>query len=95
MLFRSIDGGYTLEVSSPGADRPLVRPEHFDRFAGAQVRLRMRAPVAGRRRFSGRLVASGEEGIVLEMDGVAHELGFENIEMARIVPAWRAGGDRE
>ena len=54
-----IPGAYTLEVSSPGLDRPLVRPEHFARFRGERARLETELPIAGRRRFVGRL-----EGVV-------------------------------
>src|SRR5271156_4437025 len=47
-----IASAYTLEVSSPGIDRPLVRPEDYQRFAGHLARIETRVPVAGRRRFS-------------------------------------------
>jgi ribosome maturation factor RimP len=51
-----IAGAYTLEVSSPGIDRPLTRADDYVRFAGHEARLETRAPVDGRRRFRGRLV---------------------------------------
>ncbi len=51
-----IVGSYTLEVSSPGIDRPLTRPEHFARFAGFEAKLETRSEVHGRKRFRGRLV---------------------------------------
>jgi ribosome maturation factor RimP len=51
-----IAGSYTLEVSSPGIDRPLIRPEDFTRFAGFEAKLETRAPVDGRKRFRGRLM---------------------------------------
>lgn len=51
-----IAGAYTLEVSSPGLDRPLTRPEDFSRFAGFEAKLETRAPIAGRKRFRGRLI---------------------------------------
>jgi ribosome maturation factor RimP len=51
-----IAGSYTLEVSSPGIDRPLVRPDDFARFAGFEAKLETRAPVDGRKRFRGRLM---------------------------------------
>ena len=47
---------YTLEVSSPGIDRPLVRPEDYDRFAGFEARIELSEPVEGRKRFRGRLL---------------------------------------
>ena len=51
-----IAGAYTLEVSSPGLDRPLTRPQDFSRFAGFEAKLETRAPIAGRKRFRGRLI---------------------------------------
>jgi ribosome maturation factor RimP len=51
-----IAGAYVLEVSSPGIDRPLVRPEDYDRFAGFEARVDLHQPLAGRKRFRGRLL---------------------------------------
>jgi len=51
----ALPGAYTLQVSSPGIERPLTRPEDFRRFAGERARLELREPIAGRRRFTGRL----------------------------------------
>jgi ribosome maturation factor RimP len=51
-----IAGSYTLEVSSPGIDRPLTRPEHFTRFAGFEAKLETRTAVDGQKRFRGRLL---------------------------------------
>jgi ribosome maturation factor RimP len=56
-----IAGAYTLEVSSPGIDRPLVRPEDYDRFAGFAARIELSAPVDGRKRFRGRLLGRAEQ----------------------------------
>jgi len=81
-----LPGSYNLEVSSPGADRKLTRPAHFERFLGATVKVQMRLPIAGRRRFRGTLLTSGEQNIVVEVDGVAHTLPLANIEVARLVP---------
>lgn len=55
-----IPSAYLLEVSSPGVDRPLVRPEDFERFAGYQARLEVDTPINDRRRFSGRLLGLGD-----------------------------------
>jgi ribosome maturation factor RimP len=55
-----ISGSYTLEVSSPGIDRPLVRRSDFDRYAGHLAHIEMAAPIEGRRRFRGEL--NGTEG---------------------------------
>src|SRR5437763_12585344 len=51
-----IAGAYTLEVSSPGVDRPLVRPEDYDRFAGFDAKIELAEPLDGRKRFRGRLL---------------------------------------
>lgn len=57
-----IAGAYTLEVSSPGIDRPLVKRGDFERFAGFEARIETVQPVAGRKRFRGRLMGvTGEE----------------------------------
>jgi ribosome maturation factor RimP len=81
-----IPGSYALEVSSPGLDRPLARPEDFRRFLGEEVKLRTVDAVNGRRNFKGRLLEAGEDGIVIEADGQRYELAFGNIERARLVP---------
>jgi ribosome maturation factor RimP len=61
-----IAGPYTLEVSSPGIDRPLTRLEDYSRFAGHEARLEVRLPIAGRRRFRGRLAGVQDRSIRLE-----------------------------
>ncbi|MBS0393508.1 MAG: ribosome maturation factor RimP [Proteobacteria bacterium] len=86
-----IPGEYTLEVSSPGLDRPLTAPAHFRRFAGSRVRVESLLPRAGRRRWTGRLAAVGETGVTLEVDGQAVELGFAEIKTARLVPEYGTG----
>ena len=63
-----IPGHYTLEISSPGLDRLLFRPEDFERFAGQQVKLRTASPVDGRRNFKGRLVGLRDGQVVIEQD---------------------------
>ena len=81
-----LPGSYNLEVSSPGSDRTLTKPAHFERFTGETVKVQMRFPVEGRRRFRGKLVASDEENIVVEVDGVPHTLTISTIDSARLVP---------
>jgi ribosome maturation factor RimP len=60
-----IAGAYTLEVSSPGIDRPLVRPEDYDRFAGFEARIELSEPFDGRKRYRGRLLGRAEEHVRL------------------------------
>ena len=85
-----IDGAYTLEVSSPGLDRPLVRPAHFARFCGKQVRLVSCGTVPGQppqqRTHQGILRAADAVGIVLELDGTAVTLAYDAFDRARLVP---------
>ncbi len=81
-----IPGQYTLEVSSPGLDRPLRRREDFSRFKGALIRIKTFTPVAGRRNFTGRLLGCEHDNVVLEADAERYELAFANIDKARLVP---------
>jgi ribosome maturation factor RimP len=81
-----IRGEYTLEVSSPGFDRPLFTPEHFTRFMGRRVRVQLYRPLAGRRRFSGILQGFEAGQVLLVEEGALHTLPFDQIEKARLVP---------
>ena len=81
-----IRGTYTLEVSSPGLDRPLFTPEHFARFSGRQVKLRLFAPRGGRRNYKGLLQGLDDGNVRLEVDGEEFRLPLEEIERARLVP---------
>jgi len=83
-----IPGEYTLEVSSPGLDRVLRRPEHFQRFVGEQVSVEAKQPLNGRRRFAGKLLRASDKDIELEMDGGQFELMIANIHKARLMPEW-------
>ena len=81
-----VPGNYNLEVSSPGLDRKLTKIEHFQRFAGETLKVTMRFPIEGRRRFRGTLVSSDDENIVVEVDGESHNLPLSMIDTARLVP---------
>jgi len=81
-----VPGNYRLEVSSPGLDRKLTKVEHFQRFEGETLKVTMRLPIEGRRRFRGRLLSSNEENIVVEVDGESHSLPLTMIDTARLVP---------
>ena len=82
-----LPGHYVLEVSSPGLDRKLTKPQHFRRFTGDDVRVKLRFPLAGRRNFRGTLTASNDECIEVEVDGESHSLPLATIESARLVPS--------
>ncbi len=77
---------YQLEVSSPGVDRPLFVKEHFERFAGSRVRVKLRMKLHGRKRFEGVLQGIQDDNVVLEMDGEMECLPLDQIESARLVP---------
>ena len=81
-----IQGHYTLEVSSPGLDRMLFKPEDFDRFAGQQVKLKVAYPIEGQRKFKGRLVGLKEQNVIIEQEDQQVSLPYEQIEVARLVP---------
>ena len=79
---------YTLEVSSPGLDRVLRTPAHFQRFVGERVWLELRVARDGRRRYTGRLEALSPEGIELNVDGATVRVPFAEISRARLAPLW-------
>jgi ribosome maturation factor RimP len=81
-----VPGEYNLEVSSPGLDRKLTKVEHFQRFEGETLKVTMRFPMDGRRRFRGTLVSSDDENIVVEVDGEPYSLPLATIDTARLVP---------
>ena len=81
-----VPGNYSLEVSSPGTDRKLTKVEHFQRFEGETLKVSMRFPIEGRRRFRGKLTSSNAENIVVEVDGESHSLPLSMIDTARLVP---------
>ena len=75
-----------LEVSSPGLDRPLVKPADFVRFAGERVQLRLRMPVESRRKFVGVLLGLEQGQVRLQSDAGVMALALADIESARLAP---------
>jgi ribosome maturation factor RimP len=75
-----------LEVSSPGLDRPLKRPEEYGRFAGRKASIRLRLPREGRRRFEGVIAGVEGDGVLLEVEGKQERFAFAEIDRARLVP---------
>ena len=65
-LLRDLLEAYSLEVSSPGPERPLTKPEHFRRYLGRRVRVRTREEVAGHKSFTGRLTGADEESVSVD-----------------------------
>ncbi|MBX3284989.1 MAG: ribosome maturation factor RimP [Actinobacteria bacterium] len=97
-----IPGQFTLEVSSPGLERPLRTPAHFARSVGELVSVKTRAGVPGDRRAKGTVVSADDQGFVLAPAGAApgetRRLEFDDLERARTVfewgPAPKPGGSR-
>lgn len=81
-----ISGEYTLEVSSPGVDRPLYTPDHYQRFTGEKVELRLRVPYQGRRKFSGNIVGVEADEVVIRVGDEEFLFPIDSIEKANIVP---------
>jgi ribosome maturation factor RimP len=90
---------YSLEVSSPGLDRPLRTAAHYRRFVGEEVRVTLRLGLDGRRNFRGRIAgvepadASGVEPgarALVDVDGTRFQLPLDDIEQARLIPDWDA-----
>lgn len=86
-----IDREYHLEVSSPGVDRPLVRPRDFERFIGHEARVELRDGIEGRKRFRGEITKVTENGVIITLPDVpegadaAHELPFYDIAEAKLM----------
>jgi ribosome maturation factor RimP len=81
-----VPGSYTLEVSSPGLDRKLLRPSDYERFAGRKARVELREAVEGRHQFSGRLRGYQDGDILLETaPEVVLRFRFEDVVKARLV----------
>ena len=81
-----VPGHYVLEVSSPGLDRRLTKVEHFERFMGEDIRVKLRFPISGRKNYRGALRAVDEENIEVEVDGESHRLPIATIQSARLIP---------
>lgn len=92
-----ISSNYTLEVSSPGVDRPLFGSAQFARFVGEQAKVTLKLPQDGRRRFQGRILKVEGETVHVEVEGAGGLMqevafGVGNVEKARLVPDWAALG---
>jgi ribosome maturation factor RimP len=80
-----IAGAYLLEVSSPGIDRPLVRPEDYDRFAGFDARIELHDPLDGRKRFKGKLLGRAGEEVRLVAESGEVRLPLAAIARAKLI----------
>ena len=80
-----IHGAYTLEVSSPGIDRPLVRLADFQRFQGFDARVETGRPIDGRKRFRGRLIGVDGESVRVRVEGTTYDLPHADIARAKLL----------
>ena len=82
-----IKGEFALEVSSPGLDRPLFKPEHYKQYIGRQVKLRSRLPVDGQRNFKGKITAVEQDELYIVVEnGDELKIACHEIEQANLVP---------
>jgi ribosome maturation factor RimP len=86
----AIAGAYTLEVSSPGINRPLKRPEHFARFVGKRIRVRTRDMIEGRRSFVGILGQVLGDSVILTQEGKQYQIPFSMIDKSNYEHDWSA-----
>ena len=77
-----VPGRYVLELSSPGINRRLRRPDHFRRYIGQRVRVRTVVPLAGRKQFVGDLQSVADNGIVVNVDSGTQFIQFDDIARA-------------
>ena len=88
-----ISGNYTLEVSSPGLDRPLFTPAQFARYIGQVAKVWLKLPQDGRRRLQGEILRADEAAVVIKVEGAGEmSIAPANIDKARLVPDWAALG---
>jgi ribosome maturation factor RimP len=76
---------YTIDVSSPGPERPLRKPEHFSNAIGHRVSVRTREPLSGRNRFRGELTDAGESAIALEVGDGEVRIPYEAVVRANLI----------
>ena len=80
-----IKGSYTLEVSSPGLDRPLTKPQDYTRFAGLEAKIELREPMDGQRRFRGRIAGLADDQVQLDTEDTRVAIPYADIERAKLI----------
>jgi ribosome maturation factor RimP len=84
--FRDLLESWSLEVSSPGVDRPLTKPAHYRRYLGRRVRIRTADSIEGRRNFTGTITEADDESVSLEADGSAVRIPLAGIRRSNLIP---------
>ena len=77
---------YSLEVSSPGVDRPLTKPQHYSRFLGRHARVRLRDAREGHRSVTGELVGASDQEVTIAADGGVVTIPYEQIARSNLIP---------
>jgi ribosome maturation factor RimP len=91
---RDLTENYSLEVSSPGENRPLTKPEHFRRFLGRKVRVKTRDAIEGQRNFKGTLADADDETVtVAATGGTLVRIPFDGVERSNLVGEFGFGGE--
>ena len=80
-----IENRYSLEVSSPGLDRPLTKPAHFERYIGYEIKLETEEKVENRKRFKGKIAKVTDDNVVLVMENEEYTIPFALISKAKLV----------
>jgi len=84
-----IPGHYTLEVSSPGVERKLLKPKDYEKFQGRKAKISLRSPINGQRNFEGTLAGFADGQVALETGpGTTHRFPFEQISKAHLKFEW-------
>jgi ribosome maturation factor RimP len=84
---------YSLEVSSPGIDRPLTKPEHFRRFLGRRVRVKTTDAIEGRRNFTGTLAEADDETVTVAAEGAPVRIPIAGIQRSNLIGELSFGGE--
>ena len=90
---RDLLESWSLEVSSPGVDRPLTKPEHFRRFLGRRVKVQTHEAIAGQRNFTGTLAEADEESVSVAGETGAVRIPFAGIRRSNLIPDFDFGGN--
>jgi ribosome maturation factor RimP len=85
-VLRDLLESYSLEVSSPGPERPLTKPEHFRRYLGRRVRVRTREEVAGHKSFTGRLTGADEESVSVDSGDGPVSIPLSSVRRSNLLP---------
>ena len=86
---RELLADYSLEVSSPGPERPLTKPDHFRRFLGARARVRLREPREGHKSFTGELVGASDEEVTVAADTGVVSIPYSEINRSNLIEGER------